>query len=863
MFPIWVITVFYNCSSGVDIDKRRFYCESDKECASGYICVNNECIKKGTATDTGIRVCRIDEDCFSGERCVEGRCKVEFGDGGLDVKDLIEDAGVDIEDILEDGTSIGEDGGVDVISDVEDVIDIVSDTGCKNECYTAGKVVCAGEDGYRECINSEDGYMIWSNKRYCSEPPKNYCVDSKKLRVYDTSGKCVNDRCEYGYNDKDCLNGCENGMCKNCAPDCSNKECGDDGCGGSCGSCVNNSICSNFRCICDFGYENCDGNKNNGCETDILRDTQNCGGCGRVCNLPNTLLSGCAGGECKVISCKTGYGNCDGIDNNGCEVNLTNNPNNCGSCGNSCGANANCSNGSCVCNSGYGNCDSSWSNGCEVNLNSVNTCGKDCMSIINCGPNTVCNSGVCNCIAGYFDCNSSYSDGCETKGDNKIIWNKTFGSSNNDKGTIVSIDPSDNVIITGGFMSPSIDFGKGNHTNSGAYDTFLAKFDSTGKTLWSRAFGGDQNDWGSFVKTDSSGNIYFLGQFRSSSISFGGGILSNSGGDCDGLPCTDIFFVKLDSNGGHIWSKKFGGNHYESGESIALDSLNNVYITGHTDSPSINFGGQDLPAYGGDDIYLAKFDSNGVHRWSKRFGGSDYDWVHSVVVDSSDNVYLAGDFKSQSISFGGNPLNNVDQTLSSGDLFVAKFDSNGNHLWSKRFGGDDHDIIYSLAVDRSNNIYITGSFKSTSITFGQTTITNASSKNEDIFLVKLDSNGNVVWAKGFGGSLNDVARYVSVDSSGSVYITGYFFSSTINFGGGTLTNSGGDDIFLVRFDSNGNHLWSKRFGGSNYDESYCISVDNTGNLYIIGGFSSSDINFGGCPSSNAGGSDIFIIKHAP
>jgi len=178
-------------------------------------------------------------------------------------KGVIEDAGVDIP---EDGLSTEEDSVIDLISYAEDVIDTVTDTGCKNECYTAGKIVCDGEDGYRECIKSEDGCMIWSNKRYCSEPPKNYCVDSKKLRVYDTSGKCVNDRCEYGYNDRECVNGCENGMCKNCTPDCSNKECGDDGCGGSCGSCGANATCSNGSCVCNAGYGNCDGLWSNGCE---------------------------------------------------------------------------------------------------------------------------------------------------------------------------------------------------------------------------------------------------------------------------------------------------------------------------------------------------------------------------------------------------------------------------------------------------------------------------------------------------------------------------------------------------------------------------------------------------------------------
>jgi len=119
-----------------------------------------------------------------------------------------------------------------------------------------------------------------------------------------------------------------------------------------------------------------------------------------------------------------------------------------------------------------------------------------------------------------------------------------------------------------------------------------------------------------------------------------------------------------------------------------------------------------------------------------------------------------------------------------------------------------------------------------------------------------------LWSKRFGGSYYDYGYSISVDSSGNVYITGYFKSSMIDFGGGALTNAGVTDIFLAKFDSNGNHLWSKRFGGSSVDWGSSVSVDSSGNVYGTGYFGS-NVDFGGCPLSSAGGTDIYLIKYAP
>ncbi len=475
---------------------------------------------------------------------------------------------------------------------------------------------------------------------------------------------------------------------------------------------------------------------------------------------------------------------------------------------------------------------------------------------MNCGDNASCINGSCVCNQGYWNCNNGWADGCESNSEcnGNHLWSKRFGGISYDYGNSVSVDSSGNVYITGNFHSPTINFGGGDLTNSGI---FLAKFDKDGNHLWSKRFGGISYGYGNSVSVDSSGNAYITGYFYSSTINFGGDNLTNSGD-------RDIFLAKFDSNGNHLWSKRFGGTGDDAGHSVSVDSSGNVYITGYFCSSTINFGGGDLTYSGGycgrfpcNDIFLAKFDKDGNHLWSKRFGGTGDDAGHSVSVDSSGNVYITGNFSGSTINFGGDNLTNNEHS----DIFLAKFDSNGNHLWSKRFGGTYDDFCFSVSVDSSGNVYITGYFSSSTINFGGDNLTT--NGGYDIFLAKFDSNGKHLWSKRFGGTNNDFGNSVSADSSGNVYITGYFKSSTINFGGDNLTNNEHSDIFLAKFGSNGKHLWSKRFGGTGFDESYSVSADSSGNVYITGYFRSSTINFGGENLTNSGVNDIFLAKFKP
>ncbi|HLG33499.1 MAG TPA: SBBP repeat-containing protein, partial [Bacteroidia bacterium] len=247
-------------------------------------------------------------------------------------------------------------------------------------------------------------------------------------------------------------------------------------------------------------------------------------------------------------------------------------------------------------------------------------------------------------------------------------------------------------------------------------------------------------------------------------------------------------------------------------------------------------------------------------QWAKSAGGILYDGANSVAADSSGNIYVAGVFESASITFGTTTLNNSSTDTT--DMFLVKYDAGGNVLWATSAGGTDFDDAASVAADLSGNIFVTGSFSGASITFGSTTLTNTGA-NADMYIVKYDAGGNVLWAKSAGGNYEDKATCVATDISGNIIVTGYYQAAPITFDSYTLSNSGSYDMFIVKYDASGNALWANRAGGSNDDRGYSVTADASGNVIVAGAFLSSSITIGTTTLNYAGGAytDIFIVKY--
>lgn len=450
-------------------------------------------------------------------------------------------------------------------------------------------------------------------------------------------------------------------------------------------------------------------------------------------------------------------------------------------------------------------------------------------------------------------------------------WSKAIGWEGSDRGHSISIDSSGNVYTTG-FFNGTVDFDPGpgvaNLTGSGTTnDIFISKLNSNGDFVWAKAITGYYSCIGYDIVTDSSGNVYVTGFFWDT-VDFDPGIgtanLTSNG-------WSDIFLIKLTSSGNLLWAKSMGGTLYDNGYSLSVDSSGNVYITGYFQGTADFDPGPatiNLTSNAGSlDIFICKLNSNGDFVWAKAIGGPEEDRGYSLATDSSGNVYTTGFFQDTVDFDPGAGVFNLINT-SGYDIFVSKLDSNGNFVWAKGMGSTSGGEGLALSLDTSGNPYITGYFTGTvdfdpgAGTFNLT----SEAPSQDIFISKLSSNGNFVWAKSLHGPLNENGYGISVDNSGNVYTTG-FFQGTVDFDPGTgtfsLTSAGINDIFISKLSSSGNFIWAKTMGGTSDEYGKAITADNSGNVYTAGYFNGTvDFNpgTGTFNLTSAGSDDIFIHK---
>jgi hypothetical protein len=420
------------------------------------------------------------------------------------------------------------------------------------------------------------------------------------------------------------------------------------------------------------------------------------------------------------------------------------------------------------------------------------------------------------------------------------LWSQQFGGTSGEFGNSVTVDKKGNIVLTGSFGA-SVDFGGGFLSSAGFSDAFLAKYDANGVHQWSKRFGDTQSDDGDAVVVDASLNVICAGNFKGT-VDFGGGSLISAGE-------TDIFLAKYDEFGVHQWSQRFGDLGFDQPFGVTVDNTDNIYMTG-TFQGTVNFGGSDLITVGTQDIFIVKFNANGEHVWSFNFGDNLSDYGRAIRVDDAGNVFLTGAF-SGSMSFGGITL------VSKGglDAFLVKFDGDGTHVWSKSFGSASNESGYGLVIDESSDVIVTGNFHD-SVDFGGGFLVSAGS--DDIFLARYTNGGVHVRSQRFGSTGSDLGTGVDVDVHGNVFLAARF-ALTVDFGGGSLTSAGSNDIVLAKYDADGGHLWSQRFGGSGSDSPAAPAVDGAGNVIISGSFSS-NINFGGGTFSSAGNQDTFLAK---
>lgn len=310
------------------------------------------------------------------------------------------------------------------------------------------------------------------------------------------------------------------------------------------------------------------------------------------------------------------------------------------------------------------------------------------------------------------------------------------------------------------------------------------------------------------------------------------------------------------------------------GESIAADLSGNVYLTGNfSDTVQLDPDGvaEPLVSAGQTDVFLAKYDRDGQFLWAKQLGGSGFDYVRDMAVDASGNVHLVGNF-SGTADF--DPSAETNQLTSAGDFdaFVVRLTADGELTWAKALAGAGFEVAQSLAVDANGAAYVLGAYFTTidlnpsaTQTFSQTT-----AGDSDIFLAKLDVNGNFVWGASMGGSGADFAAAVTLDASNNVLVVGDFVG-TADFdpsaATSNLTSGGNRDLFIAKLTTGGTFNWARRVGAGESELGTGIATDAGGNVYAVGSFRGTvDFNPGAATvdltsrDDSQFGSDVFVLK---
>jgi hypothetical protein len=377
--------------------------------------------------------------------------------------------------------------------------------------------------------------------------------------------------------------------------------------------------------------------------------------------------------------------------------------------------------------------------------------------------------------------------------------------------------------------------------NNGGPEIVETKPPPLGSFVSAHSFGSAGNDAAVTVATDTAGNVYVTGFFQGT-VAFGATNLT-AGGDYDG------YVAKYSSTGALLWVRQFGGSNPAtdllSPFGVAVDGAGSVYVSGYffgsdsVGSFTFNSGGAFV-----SEAFIAKLDGNGTVVWAKALGSSQGDIGYSLALDGAGNLYLAGAFQGTA-TFGSTTLTSAGNN----DGFVAKLDNAGTVVWARRMGGSSDDQVFDIAVDNSGNVYIAGTFSSSTASFGSTTLTNAG--NYDVFVTKLSSAGTFLWTRGQGGSMDDEPGDIKVDRTGNVYVTGFLGGDPVSFTGG--------NVFIFKYNTSGTLQWSRTSSGNGDESGTGLALDNSGNLYVTGYFSGT-MTFQNVTFTSTGGENPVLFK---
>lgn len=406
-------------------------------------------------------------------------------------------------------------------------------------------------------------------------------------------------------------------------------------------------------------------------------------------------------------------------------------------------------------------------------------------------------------------------------------WVFSGGGDSHDKTRAVTTDPQGNVFLASECVGDAM-FGGQRHQTLGGMDMCLVKLDAAGKALWVSAIGGSKTDRAYGVVTDAVGNAYVTGHFESIDVMVNGQKLPNAGS-------YDAFTAKFSPEGKVLWVRVKGGEGYDYGHGIAIDSKGHLIVTGAI----------------GRQIFCSKYDAEGHELWHRTTSGTLSGSGHGIAVDGQDHIYLGGN------STGTGSFGKVMIESKTTAALVIKLTPEGEGLWANVIPGTPNALYHEIACDSQGRVWGVGMFKGSVNIKGQI-FQSSSEKDNDGLIVHLDANGQPQWARHLHGPGTDYCLGVATDNQGMAWVCGDFNQDT-SLAGHALTTRGSGDIFLAAFDAFGDVGWIQQAGGKLNDSAYPIAFRAPGEL-IVAGACGAPASFGNRSLVHSRSSDLYAAK---
>lgn len=435
----------------------------------------------------------------------------------------------------------------------------------------------------------------------------------------------------------------------------------------------------------------------------------------------------------------------------------------------------------------------------------------------------------CTLLIIFMSCKSDDSSGSSTKPNSggSIIVLNNYGGSQNDSYTSVAATTDGGYIITG--YTQSID-GDISDKTIAEFDYWVVKYSSNDIIEWSKTYGGSSDDRANQIIQTIDGGYAVIGYSKSNDLD----VSSNEG-------LKDFWMLKLNNLGSISWEKNFGFTGEDKGITV-IQTTDGGYLLGGTIDVSASGGlGNDRNAsvnHAGGDYWAIKLDASGTKEWRKYYGGGLTDKLQTIV-QTNDGGFL---FMGESDSVDVDITNNKGEE----DFWLVKVNSIGVIIWEKSYGGSQIDIGFGITKTIDGNYVIVGDTRSSD---GDIASTNG---NADIWALKIDDNGTIIWEKTYGGTNFDTSRAVICTTDGGFFITG----SSRSIDGDATTNNGQNDVWIIKTKANGSLEWQKSVGGTQIDFGYGLTQLQNGDILVVGDTTSDDLDF----PNNKGFKDALIIR---